>query len=93
MAPARAELRDAVAYYNQQRNGLGFRFSDEVKKTTKRIAQYPFAWPSLSKLTRHSQVNSFPYSVIYYAREDELVIVAVMHSRREPLNWMNRLRD
>jgi plasmid stabilization system protein ParE len=90
---ARTELSEAIAYYNEQRSGLGFRFSDEVKRTIKRIVQYPRAWPRLSKSTRHSQVNGFPYSVIYYPRNDELVIVGVMHSSREPGNWEERLRD
>jgi plasmid stabilization system protein ParE len=90
LAPAHIELLEAIAYYNEQLNGLGFRFSDEVKKATKRVIQYPEAWPRLSRTTRHCQVKGFPYSVIYYPREGELVIVAVMHSSKEPDNWKHR---
>jgi hypothetical protein len=93
LVPARTELNEAITYYNEQRNGLGFRFSDEVKRATKRIVQYSNAWPRLSRSTRHCQVKGFPYSVIYYPRADELVIVGVMHSSREPGNWTGRLKD
>ena len=91
LVPARTELNEAFAYYNEQRSGLGFRFSDEVKRAIKRIVEYPKAWPSLAGATRHCQVKGFPYSVIYYIRSDEFVIVAVMHGRREPRKWMERL--
>jgi hypothetical protein len=63
LAPARNELNQAIAYYNKQQNGLGFRFSEEVKKATKRIVQYPHAWPLLSEATRQCQVRAFPYGV------------------------------
>ena len=91
LAPARTELREAIAYYNEKHHGLGFRFSDEVKQAIKRIIQYPEAWSPLSKTTRHCQVKEFPYSVIYCLRKDELLVVAIMHSRREPENWKQRL--
>lgn len=91
LAPARTELREAIAYYNAQRSRLGFRFSDEVKQAIKRVVQFPEAWPQLAKSSRHCQIKSFPYSVIYYLRNDELVIVAIMHSRREPHSWIERL--
>jgi hypothetical protein len=38
---ARIELREAIAYYSEQLNGLGFRFSDEVKKAIKRLFNIP----------------------------------------------------
>jgi len=60
---ADAEFRDAIAYYNQQRPGLGFEFSDEVKAAIARIQNYPLAWTPLSKRTRRAQVYRFPYSI------------------------------
>jgi hypothetical protein len=40
---AEAELRDAVAYYNDQCPGLGFEFAAEVRKTLARITNFPTA--------------------------------------------------
>ena len=91
LSPAKNEFNQAIRYYNEKRSGLGFRFSDAVKKTVQGITRYPEAWPSISETTRHCQVKGFPYSVIYYRRVDELVIVAVMHNSREPYKWKDRL--
>jgi len=33
LPPARAELTDAISYYNIQSEGLGYEFAAEVKKT------------------------------------------------------------
>jgi len=93
LAPAEAELLDAISYYNMQSEGLGYEFAAEVKKTIERIIQYPEAWAKLSKRTRRCRTNRFPYGVIYQIREETLLIVAVMHLGREPQNWKSRLKN
>lgn len=92
LPPARAELTDAIAYYNTQSEGLGYEFAAEVKRTLERTAQYPDAWFKLSKRTRRCRTNRFPYGVIYQMRRKTLLIVAVMHLSREPERWKSRLR-
>ena len=91
LAPARAEFRDAIAFYNAQRAGLGYDFSAEIKKAIQRIMEYPEAWSLISKRARRCRVNRFPFGVIYQVREDTLLIVAVMHLHREPDSWRRRL--
>jgi len=86
------EFDEAIAYYNEERAGLGFEFADEIKQTLERIKNYPEAWTPLSKRTRRSQVHRFPYSVIYEVRGDFLIIVAIQHNRRKPENWRSRLK-
>ena len=88
---ADAEFQEAIDYYNEQRAGLGFEFSDEVKEAVTRIRNYPEAWTPLSKRTHRCQVHRFPYSIIYEARSDEIIIVAIQHHRRKPNNWRKRL--
>jgi len=88
---ADAEFNEAIAYYNEQREGLGFEFADEVKETIQRIRNYPEAWTPLSKRVRRCQVHRFPYSVIYEVRSDLLLFVAIQHHRRKPQNWRSRI--
>lgn len=44
LSEAKAELDDAVDYYNLQDAGLGNTFKSIAKSTIKRIATFPTAW-------------------------------------------------
>jgi len=88
---AKTEFEEAIQYYNEQRAGLGFEFSDEIKQAIERIKNYPHAWTALSKRTRRCLIHRFPYSIIYEARTDRIIIVAIQHHRRKPENWRKRI--
>ena len=92
LRPAEAEFLEAVAYYNQQSEGLGYEFAAEVQRTVTRIVRFPEVWPKLSERTRRCRTNRFPYGVIYQVRGDTLLVVGVMHLRRHPDSWRTRLR-
>ncbi len=55
LAAAEAELAEAVSYYNEQSEGLGYELAAEVKQTIARILQFPEAWTRLSARTRQDQ--------------------------------------
>ena len=42
---AKLELQDAINYYNEQSEGLGYEFANEVKLTTDRILGFVDSWP------------------------------------------------
>ena len=88
--PARLEFAAAIAYYNEQSEGLGYEFAAEVTRTLERIVQFPEAWPKLSRRTRRCRMNRFPYGLIYQVTEDTYLIVAVMHLSRNPETWKSR---
>lgn len=88
---AENELYEAIIFYNVRSNGLGFEFSDEVKSTIQRIKKNPEAWAPLSKRTRRCQTDRFPYGIIYQLREDTILIISVMHLRRNPKVWRERI--
>jgi hypothetical protein len=69
---AKQELVEAIVYYNQESEGLGYRFAAEVRRTLARILQHPHAWPPISERTRRCRISGFPYGVVYQAREDLL---------------------
>ncbi len=88
---ARDELNETVACYDTQRDGLGQEFADEVENTIRRIVNHPNAWTRLTPTTRRCRTDRFPYGVVYTIRDQEVLIVAVMHLRRKPGYWQDRL--
>ena len=89
---AEAEFDRAVGYYDQSQPGLGIEFAEEVYATITRIIQYPYAWSALSKNSRRSLVNRFPYGVIYQVKSRSLRIIAVAHLNRRPGYWKERFK-
>lgn len=90
LSVAEDELREAVAYYNGQGPGLGFELAAEVKAAFGRIASFPDAWPAFSARTRRCIVNRFPFGVLYRLQDDVLLVIAIMHLRRDPKRWQDR---
>jgi plasmid stabilization system protein ParE len=88
---AEIEFYEAITFYNLKREWLGFEFSDEVKSTIQRIKKNPEAWTLLSKSTRRCLTDRFPYGIIYQIRKDTILIVSVMHLKRHPRTWRDRL--
>jgi toxin ParE1/3/4 len=92
LEPAEQELLESVEYYNEQSSGLGFEFALEVQKAIERIIHFPESWPKLSDRTRKCRCNRFPYNIIYYFRNSSIIIVAIMHSKRKPNYWIERVK-
>jgi hypothetical protein len=62
---AEKELKEALDYYNECQNGLGYEFVEEVCSSIQNILLFPQAWAPLSPNTRRCLTNRFPYGIIY----------------------------
>lgn len=87
---AEEELNNAIDYYNDCRENLGFNFAEEIFMSVKNILAYPEAWAPLSKNTRRCLVRRFPYGIIYQIADKEIFILAVMQLNQSPGYWKKR---
>ncbi len=88
---AEEEFLGAIDWYEDHERNLGFDFAREVYATIGRAAQCPAAWPVLEGSVRRCQTKRFPYGVLYCREPDGILILAVMHLRRDPGYWKHRL--
>jgi hypothetical protein len=87
---AEAELFEAIRYYEDREQGLGYDFSIEVFAAIQNIVAYPSAWPTMEEGVRRCLVRRFPYGIVYSIEQNEIFILAVMHLRRHPDYWKHR---
>jgi plasmid stabilization system protein ParE len=87
---ARLELAEAMAWYDDQRAGLGEEFLGELRRAAERILAKPTIGPQLTQHTRHYRLSRFPYKLVYQVGQDEVVIMAVAHLSRKPGYWRHR---
>ena len=90
---AEQEASEAVDHYNAERPGLGYEFAEEIQAAFGRIQAFPQAWPRFSARTRRALVSRFPYGVLYQIRPDCLLVIAIMHLKRDPKAWQRRAGD
>jgi plasmid stabilization system protein ParE len=93
-ADAEAELRDAMAYYEARKEGLGGDFRKEIEAALGRIAANPLRFAEYRiKGIRECPVKRFPYALYYRELSDSIWVAAVAHQKRRPGYWSRRKRS
>src|SRR5664280_264014 len=88
---AQQELNDAVDWYNEQADGLGNEFLDELDRAIRRAVAYPQSCTEVESGLRRCIMARFPYGLIYGLEKDKIIVVAVAHLHRNPRYWAERL--
>lgn len=88
---AKAELAEAMAYYESQKTGLGNELLLEEEKAIAWIQQFPKAGSLFIKTKiRKCLVKRFPYTSYYLEMDKYIWIAAVAHQKRRPGYWLHR---
>jgi plasmid stabilization system protein ParE len=65
-------------------------FIDEYERVIALLCAYPDLGARWRGRARRFPLRKFPYSVIYYVRDQEVRVVAIAHHRRKPDYWTGR---
>ena len=84
------EIASSYKWYQDQAEGLGDDFLNELESAYQAILEYPQTWPPFQKGFRRYLLSKFPFSVIYKQDKDLIFVVAVMHNSRKPGYWLKR---
>ena len=87
---AGAEVLEARRWYEERQPGLGARFAAAVEDAVERLTAKPFAFPCVHGETRRAILRRFPYAVYFRVLDDNIVVLSVIHGRRDPRQWQSR---
>ena len=87
---AEADIEAAATWYDQQQPGLGLRYVSAVDHVLGRIRETPLQFPLIASEVRRALLHTFPYAVYFRVTEESVVILAVLHLRRDPRTWRAR---
>ena len=90
---AREEYIQAVRYYATVAPELGARLYEEIERLICEVRREPARFFQFSPPARRALARRFPYSVIYLDDPERVWIVAVMHGKRRPEYWRERLDE
>jgi hypothetical protein len=79
------DMDSSCKWYNDQQDGLGKEFLQEVFKTFQYIEKNPLLYAvRFSGQFRFAKVNRFPFLVVYEVLDKEIVINSVFHTYLNP---------
>ena len=88
---AQTEFEEARDWYRRERVILGREFVAAVRHVLNEISKHPTRFPIALGDVRHISVSRFPYCVYYFIDQKTVVIVAVIHTSRDPSVWQKRI--
>lgn len=85
------ELAEARQWYAHQREDLDLEFMERIEDALSRIVGNPNLYPIVYRRLRRAVVRRFPFAIFYEVTVDEIQVIAVFHSRRDPEKWKSRV--
>jgi toxin ParE1/3/4 len=84
---AENDIRTIFEWYESQQRTLGEAFLVDLRLTMDRIGRFPESSPVVRKRVRRAFVTKFPYLVFYIVDATRVVVLAVLHTSRDPAVW------
>ena len=84
---AEKDLRDAFSWYESHKPGLGHDFKNCVEDVLSILTRTPNIYPTVHKQIKRAFIKRFPFGIFYIVEKNKIIILAVLHARRDPENW------
>jgi len=87
---AEQDIKDAYEWYEEKRNNLGKMFVLEVGAIFAKIGAKPTMYATVFENIRRALCKRFPYSIYFIEVGTDIVVIGVLHQRRNPTVWQSR---
>ncbi len=84
---ARAEMLEAKAWYEERSSGLGSAFAATADAVAGSIERMPLRFPKVHGEMRKAVFPRFPYSFLFQIVDEDILVLACFHHRRDPSDW------
>ncbi len=81
------EVQEAHDWYEAQRSGLGDVVLFEFERVLEVLEQHPLRFPVLHAAVRRALTRRFPYAILFRIRDEQVVVLSVLHHARDPARW------
>ena len=87
---ARLDMLEAIEWYSERSREVGAEFVRVVDEAFESIMTNPAQFPEVDAPIRMAVLRPFPYTIMFTADEEEIVVLSVFHVRRDPNLWKGR---
>ena len=85
------EIEEAPRWYRERSEMAERAFLHEVDRAVGAIVNAPDRGPICTSGTRRYIFPGFPYSIVYFIDNETIHVAAVLHDKRRPGYWRERL--
>ena len=85
------DVESAFDWYESEEPGLGLQFLEQLRRAYRRILENPHGYQELRSGIRRGLTRQFPYAVYFFIEDDTVLILAVLHTVRDPAEWQRRI--
>jgi toxin ParE1/3/4 len=85
------ELTEATAWYLERSREISRAFLQEFVRVKQLVEEAPRRWREIEPGVRRIPFRRFPYALIYVEEPNRVLVLTVMHQRRNPGYWRSRL--
>ena len=90
---AEEDLQDALSHYSKIDLNLEEKFIHHLDTTFNKISESPNLYPYETRTSQKVLMEKFPYIVIYEQYEDIIMILAIFHTSRNPIDLQSRTQS
>ncbi len=87
---AESDIAEAYQYYEGCRENLGSDFVLCIEESISRIQKNPRQYKTLYKNVHRALVRRFPYGVYYVLIDTKIIVIGLIHARKNPKHWQAR---
>jgi plasmid stabilization system protein ParE len=85
------DVESAFEWYETEEAGLGLEFLEKLRAAYLHILENPFGYQELRAGIRRALTRQFPYAVYFSIEGDMVLVLAVLHTARDPAEWQRRI--
>lgn len=84
---AERDLVKAYKWYEEKVPGLGTDFIAVIERALESIQENPARFPAMYRNVRRALMRRFPYGIFYFMEGESIIVLAVLHTARNPTKW------
>jgi plasmid stabilization system protein ParE len=87
---AEFDIDEQFDYHEEIREGLGYDFLLCIEEALDKLQRNPLIYRKIQNKLRRIPIKRFPYRIFYFVQNNNIIITAVFHARKDPTSWKSR---
>ena len=87
---AAGDIAAAARWYDEQRSGLGSEYTRAIRAQLAAIEREPRLFRVVRDDVQRALVRRFPYAIYFRVDNNDVIVFARLHQRRDPTVWQSR---